>query len=140
MYACGPAVLQMVLAYKNIHTNQVLLADIVIPTNEGTEETALEEGLREHGLCPVPKEQATLADIENALIRGNPVIVGFLEPSRNEGHYGVVSGYDDSHLYIHDPWVGPKTPFLKADFPSCWRSESGKYTHWMLEAQEKRSD
>lgn len=135
MYACGPAVLQMILAYNNIYTDQIALAETLVPTNKGTDEAELVEALVKHGLYPVVKEPASLVDIENALKKENLVIVGFLELQRNEGHYVIVSGYDDIYLYIHDPWIGPNNPFEKEEFFTRWKSESGIHTRWMVEVK-----
>ena len=133
-YSCGPAVLKMVLAYFGIQAEQDALVHLVTTSPQlGTPQERMARVAREYGFGYLIKQGATLEDISLYLHEKLPVIVNFIEPDGNEGHYGLVVGKHGGNLFIHDPWNGPNFKMNADDFLRRWRSEHGGRWRSILE-------
>lgn len=82
------------------------------------------------------KENMTVADIQDYLQRGYPVIVLIQawkdddDPTpypldTEDGHYVVAIGYDADYLYFEDPWIiGSLTFMKKSELPDRWHGST----------------
>lgn len=118
-YACGAASLQAVLAYWRVYDGRETALYPILGTTEahGTPPEGLVAGARHFGLEARLREGCELADLRAALAAGETVILNLQAwreaPSRGlawkdvweEGHYVVLVGLDDAHLYAMDPSV-----------------------------------
>ena len=92
-------------------------------SNEQFIETARRFGLTCTVICP-----ATFDDIARALADGKPVVVDWFTPGRKDapegdmpdGHYSIVVGLDDTHIYMQDPETGGPRTIPRAQFYRVW--------------------
>ena len=135
-YTCGPAVLQMAFSFLGKFKSEKRLAteagtnSAVGTTHQGMIDTALQENF----YCYI-NQDSTIEEIKYFVKLGFPVIVDYTEPSSDEGHYSIVSGYQDGHIILNDPWNGKGFSLTTADFLSRWHdSHSGHRTcvQWMM--------
>src|SRR3989344_9346488 len=90
-YFCGPAVIQMVLASFGIKRSQAQLAKKARTNDEtGTTTRALIRTLRAEGLLVSGSDHSTTDQPRRALTAGRVVIVCFMDPDDEVGHYAVV--------------------------------------------------
>lgn len=132
-FMCGPAVLQMVLAFFGVHAEQEALAHLVTTSPKfGTPASRMARAAREYGFGYTVKQGASVEDIKIYLGDDLPVIVNFIEPDGNEGHFGLVIGHEEDELIIHDPWNGPEFKIKEEEFVRRWRAENDGRYHWIL--------
>src|SRR5690606_14373902 len=119
---CGPAVLQMVMAFLGDVVQQEKLA-VMLGTSEeeGTDEEDMERVVRELGY-EIVENKGTVEDIRSCIQKGIPVIVAFIEPIKNEGHYSVVTDIDDEEIVLSDPEIEryPTITLPIKDFVERW--------------------
>ena len=132
-YFCGPASLQMAFAFFGKTISQTEIASQAGTTKEeGTDNDKLVKVAQEAGFRVSTKELAALEDIQSYLTQNIPVIVNFIEPTDEEGHYAVVVGIDDKDIILNDPWNGPNFSIPKADFVNRWHSTNNQHTRWLM--------
>ena len=134
-FACGAASLQAVLAYWGAYDGRESALYPILGTTEaeGTPPEGLVKGARHFGLEARLKEGCTLADLRSALAAGETVILNLQAwreaPSKGlpwkevweEGHYVVLVGMDDTHLYAMDPSVTAAYAYLPLpEFEERW--------------------
>lgn len=134
-YSCGASSLQAVLCYWKAFTGQEsqLYPRLATTPKDGTAPEKLVEGARSFGLTARMQEGTTLADLRQALDRGETVILNLQawreDPSSakpwketwEEGHYVVLVGLDDHFLYAMDPSVAGSYAYLpRQEFVDRW--------------------
>lgn len=121
---CGPAVLQMVLETSGIRKTQAALARAARTTKRsGTSWVMLRNVLRAYGL-PASAKRGTPDLLRRSVHSGNLVIVNFVEPSGEEGHFAIVTGMDADDLVLNDPWNGKGFRMALKDFSARWARRS----------------
>jgi ABC-type bacteriocin/lantibiotic exporter with double-glycine peptidase domain len=126
---CGPAVLSSVFASFGIEKDQRELAqELGTKERTGTARRALEKVTRKYGLAAKARTEANFDLIEEALEKKRPVIVNFVEPSDEEGHYAVAVYLTPQTLVLNDPWNGKDFKIKRREFASRWR----KRNNWMM--------
>ena len=120
----------MVLRHYGIRKQQGQLAIELGSTEEaGTSPESIHAFLVEHKLMPVWVEPADIWTLRHAVDGDRVAIVAFQEwkdtpiDYRGEwecGHYSIVSGYDDSFLYLHDPSFETVIGYEYFDFMKRW--------------------
>ena len=125
-YTCGPAVLQMVFEYFKTYVPQKKLAKAA-GTNKksGTGHKAMIDLARSHGFFCYVNENSTINEIKHFIELGFPVIVNYIEPSQNEGHWAVVSGFNGREIILNDPWNGKNFHLSQRWFKNHWHNKSG---------------
>lgn len=134
-FACGAASMQAVLAYWRAYEGRESALYPILGTTEaqGTPPEGLVAGARHFGLEARMKEGTELADLRAALAAGETVILNLQAwreaPSKGtpwkdlweDGHYVVLVGLDDTHLYAMDPSVTAGYAYLPlAEFEDRW--------------------
>jgi predicted double-glycine peptidase len=136
-YTCGAAALQAVLRYfgKGGDLGEEELAARLGTTSEnGTSPAAILRVAREHGLIATMREHMTIADLEDYVARGVPVIVDYQawaeQPNHDytndweNGHYSVVVGVDRRNVYLEDPSIlGARGRIPRAEFEARWHDQ-----------------
>ncbi len=84
-------------------------------SHQGMVETAL----REKFYCYV-NEGSSIEEIKYFIHLRLPVVVDYTQPSGEDGHYAVVSGYQDEHIILNDPWNGKNFKLSEKEFVSRW--------------------
>ena len=137
---CGPASLKIVLAYFGVEKSEEEIADVCGKNPElGTDDAGLKKTAEHYGSKVEIKNSAEFTDIEEWLKRKVPVIVDWFTRGRADypdsevadGHYSVVAGLDDEHVYLQDPEIGTMRTISRDDFMRVWFDFRGKYiTSW----------
>jgi len=126
-YYCGPASLQMVFDFygENISQSEIANAARTVPfvtytdelrraahfsnlsTSLGTEmpENITGYTLRKLGYAAFEKSGLTLDDLKSLIAQDLPVILLMKwMPGQRYGHFRVAVGYNQTHIFLHDPW------------------------------------
>jgi predicted double-glycine peptidase len=162
-YYCGPAALQMVFSYYGENVSQSEIANVartigdplyVTYTDElrraGQFSNASTSGgdelpenitgytLRSLGYAAFEAQGLSLATLENFTDQGKPLILLMWYSGLHKyGHYRVVTGYNATHVFLHDPWNkplwggaygGPNIAFNNSQFLDLW----SYYDDWAL--------
>ncbi|MGB9671510.1 MAG: C39 family peptidase, partial [Candidatus Norongarragalinales archaeon] len=155
-YYCGPACLEMVFDYYGEDISQAEIADVARTIGEPIYSTFTDELLRAAhfsnistsmgdelphvnitgytmrslGYAAFESHGMSLDDLKNFVDNGKPLILlmwysGF----HVSGHYRVLTGYNETHIFLHDPWNkpewggaygGPDTTFSYTEFLDLW--------------------
>jgi predicted double-glycine peptidase len=134
-YTCGPAAMQMALAFLgSFHSEHGLSKALHTNAEIGTRHSAIIDEARSEGFFCYVNNNSSLEEVESYIERKLPVIVHFIEPSSNEGHYAVVLGFTGTQIILHDPWNGPDFKIDKNDFSSRWHGTQNhhEFHRWMM--------
>jgi predicted double-glycine peptidase len=137
---CGPASLLIALDYWGISKTERELAEICGTSNNiGTSDAGLKRAAERLGFKADIRNFSSLNDIAGWLRRGISVIVDWFTRGRSDcpdsevadGHYSVVAGLDETHIYLQDPEIGGMRIFTRADFLKVWFDFAGDHiTSW----------
>jgi len=130
-YYCGPACLEMVFDYYGEDINQPEIADVArtigepiystftdelrraahfsnISTSKGAEipdENITGYTLRKLGYAAFENHAMTLTQLKSYIDEDKPLILLMYYSSFHVStHYRVVTGYNETHIFVHDPW------------------------------------
>jgi predicted double-glycine peptidase len=127
-YTCGPVVLQMVFRYFG---SQLKRHDLIqkARTNKekGTARKAMRDVARREGFHFIAAYDGTLRTLTKYLKQGIPIIVNYIEPEQDDGHYAVVIGRKDDHIILNDPWHGPHFTLPLQEFTKRWKARGRWY-------------
>lgn len=127
---CGPGATKIFLKVNypgQIHLRK--LARLIGTSKEdGTYSRGIIRACRAYGQGVQTMEQAAYEDLEQCLEEKLPSIIAYLEPVDPDGHYAVVTGLTERHIWLHDPYYGPNTKYKRSDFTPRWRY----FRKWML--------
>jgi len=159
-YYCGPACLEMVFDYYGEDINQSEIADVArtfpsttytdelrraahfsnISTSMGDEMSENITGytLRKLGYAAFEAHDMTLTQLKSYIDQEKPLILlMWYSEAHWSGHYRVVTGYNETHVFLHDPWNnitwggrygGPNLIFNNTEFLDLW----SYYGNWAL--------
>ncbi len=131
---CGPASLKIVLGYYGLEKSEEELAKLTnLVFGLGVNDESIVKASEALGFKAEIKNDSTFSDIEFWLKKSVPLIVDWFTKGRNdysdsevaEGHYSVVCGIDDEHIYLQDPEIGGIRKIKKEDFMKVWFDFSG---------------
>lgn len=134
-YTCGPASLQMVFSFFGKYEEQGKLAKMMHTTSEnGTCHSQLIDAAREEGFYCYVNNNSTIDEVKHFVSEGLPVVVHYKEPSDEEGHYAVISGYGKEFITFNDPWNGKNFRISEDNFISRWHDCLNNHasTKWVL--------
>jgi ABC-type bacteriocin/lantibiotic exporter with double-glycine peptidase domain len=106
----------------------------------GTSHEHLIEEVKREGFSCLHKNHGTIKDIIKLLDNGYPVIVNYMNPASQKGHYGLVVGYEDDNkvLILADPKNGDGYTLHWQEFMELWHNENNTSKGWfMIISQEK---
>lgn len=132
---CGPASLKIVLDYFGVDKSESELADLMGKTDLGVDEKGIVTTAESLGFKAAVKNESDFSDIQGWLDKKVPVIVDWFTRGRADypdsaiadGHYSVVAGLDDEHMYLQDPELGGLRTLKKEDFKKVWFDFSGEF-------------
>jgi predicted double-glycine peptidase len=162
-YYCGPAALQMVFNYYGENVSQYEIADVArtigypsystytdelrraghfsnISTSMGDEmpENITGYSLRELGYAAFESQGMNLTTLESFINQSKPLILLMWYSSYHaSGHFRVATGYNETHVFLHDPWNkplwggsygGPNVAFTISEFLDLW----SYFSYWSL--------
>ncbi|MEI9966473.1 MAG: cysteine peptidase family C39 domain-containing protein [Candidatus Moraniibacteriota bacterium] len=127
---CGPASLKIVLGYYGLDVSEEELAQKTGATKDlGTTAENLKRAAEAFGFQVEIHDNCELQDIEKWLEKKVPIIVDWFTAGRSDyepdiasvdGHYSVVSGIDDTHIYLQDPELGTERKMQREVFNRVW--------------------
>ena len=107
-YYCGPAAVQMVLEYSNgMYLSQDMLgAEVKVDPIEGVTYTnAMDDPFRARTELKVSSGHTTLAQLKRKITQGYaPILLIWFDRNHESGHYVVAVGYNETGVFINDPW------------------------------------
>ena len=133
---CGPASLKIILAYYGIEKSEQELAILTrCDTEVGISDADIVDALESFRLKTFVKNEADFSDIEMWLEKKVPLIVNWFTRGRSDyddsevpdGHYSVVIGLDNTHIYLQDPEIGHERKIAREDFFNVWFDFSGPF-------------
>ncbi len=132
-YTCGPTALQMVFAYYGVRVSEKELTErLDTETSTGTKHEPMIEIAREEGFFVYVNNHASLEEVGYILGLNIPVIVHYIEPSSEEGHYAVAVDLTDENILLNDSWNGEQFTIAREDFIRRWRDDKGEAMQWLL--------
>ncbi|MCR4334590.1 MAG: C39 family peptidase [Patescibacteria group bacterium] len=132
-FYCAPASLQMLFEFFGVYKTQNDIAK-KLNTNpqKGTEDKSIIDFVTKQGFFCYVNQDSTLEEIDDFIKKGHPVIVNFIEPSQDEGHYALVVGMDEEEIILNDPWNGKGFKMTKKDFKKRWHNSDNRSKRWMM--------
>ncbi|RJO59401.1 hypothetical protein C4546_02175 [Candidatus Parcubacteria bacterium] len=140
-YACGPAVLQMLLRHYGIAKSQkTLFRQAKTNSKVGTSTTNMVKVLKAYGLKTREFNSANFDILTREIKKSQPILVKYLEPGENEVHYAIVLGLKRENLILNDPWHGRAYAFPKKAFRLRWRNlkHPKRLSGWFLTVLAKK--
>lgn len=132
-YYCGPASLQMALGFFDFWISQKKLAT-ELSTNKklGTSNKKMLAVAKKYGFQAYSQSNSKISDIKFFLANNFPVIVNFIEPKNQEGHFAVVSALSKNEIKLSDPYNGKNFKLRLSDFNQRWRDQKNVYKKWFM--------
>lgn len=138
-FMCGPASLQMVMAFLGKNKSQ----DYILKTTGSTKDKLKKSGMNNGDLIKAARvagfyvyvnEDSILPEIKYFIDLKLPVLVNYREPSENDGHFAVVAGYDSigKKLFLYDPWNGKNFPISERSLLSRWHGSYQGHKKWLM--------
>ncbi|MFA6473646.1 MAG: papain-like cysteine protease family protein [Patescibacteria group bacterium] len=124
--SCGPACVQMLLAWQGQKQSQRALYQLLQTNSQiGTTRTHILHALRALGFAFKVEAKLSVPQLRKWLHHG-PVLVRFMEPKEQVHHYAVAVGTHADQLLLHDPWNGKNILMHWGEFARLWRQVSRK--------------
>lgn len=132
-YSCGPATLQMIFAFYGKRFSEKLLTERLKTTiSDGTKHKSLIDIAKSEGFYVYVNNNSSLEEVGSLIIENIPVMVHFIEPSSDDGHYSVVVAVKEDSIILNDPWNGEGFIMSNCDFLARWRSEDSHNDCWIM--------
>lgn len=139
IYTCGPASLQMVLSFLGDFKSEFALSRAAHTSKEsGTKHSSMIDVARREGFFCYVNSHSTINEIKHFLGIGFPVILDYIEPLSNEGHYAVVTALirgrflRRERVYLNDPWHGANYQLSLNNLLPRWHDPLTKSHGWMM--------
>jgi predicted double-glycine peptidase len=137
-YYCGPAALEMVFDYFDGWRPQEKLAkDAKTNEEEGTHNSEMIRVATENNFYCYVNDNSTLFEIRHFIELGLPVIVNYIEPAQEEGHFAVVSGITRRNIILNDPWNGHNFKMMWPEFLKRWHNKKNTHKKWVMVISKK---
>lgn len=162
-YYCGPAALEMVFDYygddisqteiaevTRAHPNVTYLEDLERAARFSNLSTSLGDempnnitgySLRKSGYASFLNYNLSLENLRTLISIGEPVIVlTWYAQNHEQGHFRVVVGFNETHLFMHDPWNkylwggvygGPEVAMTYSAFLDLWNISDYYQALWV---------
>jgi len=138
-YSCGAAALRAVLSHWGRDVDEAKLMELLHTSSEvGTYPEDIAKGARSLGFDAEVIDNLTLDQLERLTAEGYPVIALAqvwlserdagrpLEDIWDNGHYVVVLGVDQDHVYFQDPFIQMSKAFVpRKTFEDHWHQVMG---------------
>lgn len=110
----------MLLAFHGIRRSERELERVLGTTEAtGTTRRALIRCARGAGLR-VRAGGMTMDDLSDEIVGGHPVLVNYVEPSEEVGHFAIVTRCTSTRVTLADPWNGEAFSLSRKEFARRW--------------------
>jgi len=129
----------MALGYfgKKISQKEIAKITKTKPPPYGTRNSEIVKFPKKFGFKSVVKKNATIKDIEESLKKKYPIIVNYVEPEDEIGHFAIVKGLTKNKIILYDPWHGPSFSLERKDFLKRWHNHRNTIKRWILKIYPK---
>jgi uncharacterized protein len=137
-YSCGASALQSVLLYWGKDVDEHELMKLMGTTEEeGTYPEKIVHAARALGFEAEARANMTLEDVEKFTAEGHPIValgqfwrtqssVSSVDEDWDNGHYIVLLGVDETHVYFQDPYARMSKAFVpRKTFEAHWHQVMG---------------
>ncbi len=132
-YSCGAASLQMAFDFFGFFESESKIAkEAHTEPVAGTKHQGMIDVATSKGFYCYVNNESSLDEIIYFLHLKLPIIVHFIEPSGDEGHYSIVTEVKNDTLVMNDPWNGKNFHMKVEDFLERWHSEYNSSTRWLM--------
>lgn len=132
-YTCGPASLAMCFAHQGAYVpERTLIRAAATTAADGTSHRGMIAAARRAGFHCYVRVHACVRELAPLLRRRLPVIVNYIEPSEETGHYAIVTGMSWRTVSLHDPWNGRDFRLPLRDFRRRWIDGEHRAPHWFM--------
>ncbi|MEK6873468.1 MAG: cysteine peptidase family C39 domain-containing protein [Nanoarchaeota archaeon] len=133
-YACGPACLEMVFRHFGKKISEAKLTKMAKTKKSGTSHVNMIKVASKEGFYCYVHNHSSINQIKHFIDLNLPVIVNYIEPKSEEGHYAVVVGYKRNKIILDDPWNGKNFKLSVKEFKKRWYDyhKKHKYSRWIL--------
>jgi len=100
--------------------------------SSGTRHKSLIDIAQSEGFYVYVNNNSSLEEVRDFILEKIPVMVHFIEPSNDEGHYSVVVAVREDSIVLNDPWNGEGFTMSDRDFLNRWRSEDSCNDCWIM--------
>jgi len=137
-YSCGPASLEMILGYFGIRRSERdLMHELHSNSEVGSRHQRIINALTGYGLHVYVNNESSIEEVAFYLEQELPVLVHYIEPTTDEGHYSVVVGMPEADIVLNDPYNGERFRMTQNAFEKRWKDEDGEFVRWMLAASDE---
>lgn len=145
-YMCGPATLQMVLAFLGEQKTQRSIRKLMMVSpkelqTKSADNNKMVRAIQRAGFYAYVNDHSNIDELKSFINQGYPVVINYIEPSNDDGHFAVVKGYNPllKTIILNDPWNGDDFTFSEKEFierwhPKWWRASEGYKGHWLMVA------
>lgn len=138
LHTCGLAALRMVFDYFNVSRSEEDLCNESGTNPEtGTAPQKLIEVVKKEGFHFFEQENSSLENVSKFLALKFPVIVSYVMPGVEEGHYSVITGFERDKIIFNDPWTGKDFELPAEEFQKRWYGQFDGEKQWMLVISDK---
>ena len=132
-FTCGPASLEMVMRFLGKRVSEEKIRREAGTAREhGTSHQGMIEAATKEGFYCYINEASSLHEAKHFLELHIPVIVDYTEPSDDEGHYAVVTGFSDNAIILNDPWNGRNFSISEKEFLRRWYDRDLRSNRWLI--------
>lgn len=126
--SCGPASVQMVLKYLDISplpTQSILANEMNTTIHNYTKSSYMHIPFKKRGFkyynCTFISFNLALSNLKGNISKNFPIIIlTWYGLSHKIGHFRVVTGYNSSGIFVHDPWDGPNKFLNNSTLEDLW--------------------
>ena len=140
-YACGPACLRMVFEHLGKKCSEEKLLKLCQTSEKyGTSHKHLINAIRNEKFKYYSKNKANLQDLIKHVNSRYLTIINYVEPSSNEGHYAVVTGYTDDKkkIILADPYNGNNFTILWRELKGRWHNTNNTSHGWFVAVRREK--
>lgn len=134
----------MVLSFLGDFKSETALAREAKTSKEtGTKHKGMIETAKKEGFFVYVNSESDAEEIRRFLALEHPVIVDFLEPSSDIGHYAVATAigrggpFFRKVIHLNDPWNGKDFKMPLKEFEKRWKDPLTKSKGWLMVVSKK---
>ena len=134
-YSCGPVCLRMVFEHLGrIYSEEKLIALCKANKKEGTNHVPIKKEVEKEGFVYIEGTHGTIKYLINSIESGYPVIINYIDPVSESGHYAIVIGYDkkDKIIIIADPCNGNDFSISWNELKKRWHNQRNSSHGWFM--------
>lgn len=106
---------------------------------KGLDNHKMIRAVQRSGFFAYVNEYSNLEELKAFVKQGHPVVVNYVEPSNEDGHFAVVKGFNIilGTVILSDPWNGadfalPEKQFINRWHAKWWKGEGNYKGHWLM--------